>query len=180
MVAWLPDGREIAFDHDHPKAWLVYFMVPAMLRRSGLSAHTLPSLVPRQKFLCGSAKEWTAAVADCIAEQAPAAHRSLCRMERDVGDLRALPANQAQPARRSGRAEPGVAVAHPSEAGDRGRCHARRCGIFDAAARTLEKRAVIESCERGFLSVPDWLSFSRTFRLPDCITPSAPRSAGFL
>ena len=88
LVAWLPDGRKIAFDHDHPKAWLVYLMFPAMLRRSGLSAHTLPSLVPRQKFLCGSAKEWTATVANCIAEQAPAAHRLLCRMERDVGNLR--------------------------------------------------------------------------------------------
>ena len=111
LVAWLPDGREIAFNHDHPKAWLAYLMVPAMLRRSGLSAHTLPSLVPRQKFLCGSAKEWTAAVADCIAEQAPAAYRSLCRMERDVGELR----TRFQRTRRSRLAEAAeLRVALPS------------------------------------------------------------------
>ena len=111
LVAWLPDGREIAFNHAHPKAWLAYLMVPAMLRRSGLSAHTLPSLVPRQKFLCGSAKEWTAAVADCIAEQAPAAYRSLCRMERDVGDLR----TRFQRTRRSRLAEAAeLRVALPS------------------------------------------------------------------
>ena len=85
--------------------------LPAMLRRSGLSAHTLPSLVPRQKFLCGSAKEWTAAVADCIAEQAPAAYRSLCRMERDVGDLR----TRFQRTRRSRLAEAAeLRVALPS------------------------------------------------------------------
>ena len=84
LIATLPNGRVITFERDHPRAWLVLAMVPALLLRSGLSANLLPSLVPRHKFLCSSVAEWRDRLAECLSQQAPLAARTLERMEREM------------------------------------------------------------------------------------------------
>lgn len=87
LVASLPDGREILFAREHPKAWLVWLFVPDLVRRAGLTMHLLPSLVPRHTFLCVTGDEWTGTLNASLRALAPAAYRDLCRLERATADV---------------------------------------------------------------------------------------------
>tara|TARA_E500000305_G_scaffold39821_1_gene30460 strand:+ start:297 stop:1199 length:903 start_codon:yes stop_codon:yes gene_type:complete len=88
LVATLPGGRTITFNREYPRAWMVAAMIPVLLRRSGLSANLLPSLVPRCKFLCSSAAEWSELLTQSLSDQASFAGRTLERMESEMAQLR--------------------------------------------------------------------------------------------
>jgi hypothetical protein len=83
------EGKQFAFEIDDRKAWLVYLLVPCVLQSANMTANIIPSLVPRDKYLCLDIKHARAVLEQCIERETKRGLKKLATAERQIKTLNA-------------------------------------------------------------------------------------------